>query len=117
MTLHVLTHSSTARRSSDLVEIQHADQPVVRDHRNDQFAAAVGVARDMARKGVDVIDAMGGAQPRGGAAHTLVDRDADARGFALTPPKHQLGPVDAVTARPTAAEGCYSCRGSVHTYG
>src|SRR3546814_17952807 len=43
-------------RGAGTVEVEHAYQTVVLDHPPDQFDAAVGVSRDMARKGMDVID-------------------------------------------------------------
>src|SRR3546814_6845602 len=54
----------------------------------------------MAGKGEDVVDALRRAQPRGGAAHPLVERDADARRLALKRPAHQFSAVEAVKARP-----------------
>src|SRR3546814_10131262 len=54
----------------------------------------------MAGKGEDVVDALRRAQPRGGAAHPLVERDADERRLALKRPEHQFSAVEAVKARP-----------------
>src|SRR3546814_6482555 len=67
-------------------------QAVIRDDRHDEFAAARGIAGDVAGKGEDVVDALARAQPRRGAAHALVERDADARGLALKGAEDEFGP-------------------------
>src|SRR3546814_18892416 len=50
------------------VEVEHADQPVRRDDRHDEFAAAGGIAGDMAGKGVDVLAPLARPPPHRGAA-------------------------------------------------
>src|SRR3546814_19118321 len=68
--------------SSDLVravEVEHADQPAIRDDRHDEFAAAVGIAGDMAGKGEDVRHPLGFANPRRGAANAPGEAGAEGR--------------------------------------
>src|SRR3546814_15203684 len=79
------------------VEIEHPDQPIARNDRHDQFRSARRIARDMARKGVDVRDELRRPIRRGGAAHAAAARDPDARRLALKRPEHQLPFDPAIT--------------------
>src|SRR3546814_8470410 len=82
------------------VEGAHAGQTVARDERHDGLVAAGGIAGGRAGKGVDVLVPLARAQPRRGAAHALVQRDADAGRLALERAEHQFPAVEAIESRP-----------------
>jgi hypothetical protein len=80
--------------------IAHADQLPVQRQRHHQFGVGRRIAGDVAREAVHVGDALGLAAGSRGAAHALVERDADAGRQALERADHQLAAVVEVEPDP-----------------
>ena len=62
----------------------------VAQNRHNQFRPAIGIASNVTGKGVDVIHQLARRCPRRCAAHAFVQRDTDARSFALKRAEYQF---------------------------
>src|SRR5215472_3784160 len=75
------------------VEVEHAQNPAGLHQRYGEFGTRVRIARDVARKIVDIGHQHRRRPRRGGAAHPLAYRDPRAGGLPLERPEYQLRAV------------------------
>ena len=97
------------------LEVEHADQaPVGREQRHHQLGVRSRIAGDVSGERMHVIDALGRAGARRGAADALVQRDADAGGQALERTDHKFPAVVEIEADPVeVGQGVVDQRGEV----
>jgi hypothetical protein len=82
------------------VDVQHPQQAAARrDDGDDELGAGRRRARDVPGEALHVVDALRGSSPGRGAAHTAIERDAQAAVPALIRADHQElggdGPIEA----------------------
>ncbi|CAE6925737.1 conserved protein of unknown function [Pseudomonas marincola] len=82
------------------IEIKHADQPPVLDHRHHQLTVGRAVASDVASKGMHIFYPLRKPGSSRSAADAPAERDAHTRHLALERAKHQFLTARQIKASP-----------------